>query len=82
MDTQNTGSLICSVTRIFFGFVFCKRLQIDKTLYLCTHFKMVGVVQRLEHRIVVPKVVGSNPIIHPKILYVKKLLIKELFFCS
>ena len=26
---------------------------------------MVDVVQRLEHRIVIPGVVGSNPIIHP-----------------
>ena len=29
---------------------------------------MVDVVQLVEHRIVVPSVVGSSPIIHPKIL--------------
>ncbi len=28
---------------------------------------MVDVVQLVEHRIVVPSVVGSSPIIHPKL---------------
>ena len=30
---------------------------------------MVDVVQLVEHRIVVPSVVGSSPIIHPKLHY-------------
>ena len=30
---------------------------------------MVNVAQLVESRIVIPIVVGSNPIIHPKILY-------------
>ena len=36
---------------------------------------MVDVVQLVEHRIVVPSVVGSSPIIHPK----KLLDFEELF---
>ena len=39
---------------------------------------MVDVVQLVEHRIVVPSVVGSSPIIHP----IKKETRKGLFFCS
>ena len=37
---------------------------------------MVDVVQLVEHRIVVPSVVGSSPIIHPK----RKALFAEGFF--
>ena len=37
---------------------------------------MVDVVQLVEHRIVVPSVVGSSPIIHPK----RKALFTEGFF--
>ncbi len=29
---------------------------------------MVGVAQLVEHGIVIPEVVGSNPIVHPKFL--------------
>ena len=39
---------------------------------------MVDVVQLVEHRIVVPSVVGSSPIIHPK----RKALREEGFFCG
>ncbi len=38
---------------------------------------MVDVVQLVEHRIVVPSVVGSSPIIHP----IKKESSKDSFFC-
>ena len=31
---------------------------------------MVGVAQLVEPRIVIPVVVGSNPIVHPKILII------------
>ena len=31
---------------------------------------MVGVAQLVEHRIVIPAVVGSNPIVHP--IFLKK----------
>ena len=30
---------------------------------------MVNIAQLVEHRIVVPRVVGSCPIIHPKVVY-------------
>ena len=36
-----------------------------KIAYLCSP-QTVDVVQLVEHRIVVPSVVGSSPIIHPK----------------
>ena len=38
---------------------------------------MVDVVQLVEHRIVVPSVVGSSPIIHPK-----SLALPAGFFCG
>ena len=41
--------------------IACKSIKIT---YLCTP-NMVDVVQLVEHRIVVPSVVGSSPIIHP-----------------
>ncbi len=34
-------------------------------VYIFAPRNMADVVQRLEHRIVVPKVVGSNPIVRP-----------------
>ena len=39
---------------------------------------MVDVVQLVEHRIVVPSVVGSSPIIHPK----KKSSAEDFFLYS
>ena len=39
--------------------------EYEKSSYLCIAFEMVDVAQWLEHRIVVPGVVGSSPIFHP-----------------
>ena len=39
--------------------------EYEKSSYLCIAFEMVDVAQWLEHRIVVPGVVGSTPIFHP-----------------
>ena len=39
--------------------------EYEKSRYLCIAFEMVDVAQWLEHRIVVPGVVGSTPIFHP-----------------
>ena len=39
--------------------------EYEKRSYLCIAFEMVDVAQWLEHRIVVPGVVGSTPIFHP-----------------
>ena len=41
---------------------FCKT---GKKAYICSP-NMVSVVQLVEHRIVVPSVVGSSPITHPR----------------
>ena len=41
---------------------------------------MVDVVQLVEHRIVVPSVVGSSPIIHPP--QKKAVLLTRTFFCG
>ena len=40
---------------------------------------MVDVVQRLEHRIVIPGVVGSNPIIHPARALFREEITPSLF---
>ena len=41
--------------------------EYEKSNYLCIAFEMVDVAQWLEHRIVVPGVVGSTPIFHPSV---------------
>ena len=41
---------------------------------------MVDVVQLVEHRIVVPSVVGSSPIIHPTKNEVRKLSLPDFIF--
>ena len=53
--------------------------EYEKSNYLCIAFEMVDVAQWLEHRIVVPGVVGSTPIFHPSVS--KGIAYGQCLFC-
>src|SRR4030042_3549205 len=48
-------------------------------VFVVRNYKMVGVAQTAEHRVVAPAVAGSSPVAHPRLLSLPSL---SRFFCQ